>query len=302
MPATAFAPPEPRGKVLPPPFQPYGVPVSDRLADELATLRELALAAGRELLASLGNLGRVEAKTATEFVTDVDRRVEELVLAGLSRHFPADAVLAEESGDRVGAPGGRTWYIDPLDGTTNFAHGHPIFAFSAGCAGAGGLDLGAVYLPYLDELYLARRGGGATLERPRAGEPARPLARRVPVDVKQSLLATGFPYVRDHNVDRTLAAVGALLKAPCHGIRRGGSAAADLVHVAAGKMDGYFELRLRPWDTAGGTLIAREAGVIVTDLAGVAVAVPSPTIVAAAPGLHAQMMQVLAATAGPEPA
>ncbi len=279
--------------------------MSDHLDDELVILRTLAIEAGRMLLASLGNLGslgRIEAKTATEFVTDVDRRVEDLVLAGLARHFPADAVLAEESGDHAGTPGGRTWYIDPLDGTTNYAHGHPIFAVSAGCAGPDGLELGAVFLPYLDELYLARRGGGATLERPRCGEPPRPLARRTPVDVKAALLATGFPYVRDNNVDRTLAAVGALLKAPCHGIRRGGSAAADLVHVAAGKMDGYFELRLRPWDTAGGTLVAREAGVIVTDLAGIEVAVPSPTIVAAAPGLHAQMMQTILATAGPEAA
>ena len=268
--------------------------------EELAILRRIALDAGSVLLASLGNFGNVEAKTATEFVTDVDRRVEDQVLAALARHFPGDAVLAEESGDHAGAAGGRTWYVDPLDGTTNFAHGHPIFSFSAGCAGPDGLELAAVYLPYLDELYLARRGRGATLERPRWGEAARPLPRRAPVELTASLLATGFPYVRDHAVDRTLAAVGALLKAPCHGIRRGGSAAADLVHVAAGKMDGYFELRLRRWDTAGGTLVAREAGVVVTDLAGVAVDVPSPTVVAAAPGLHAQMMAVLAATAGPE--
>lgn len=273
-----------------------------RLDEELGVLRGLALEAGGLLLASMGNLGRVEAKTATEFVTDVDRRVEEVALAGLARHFPADAVLAEESGDHAGAGNGRTWYVDPLDGTTNYAHGHPIFAFSAGCADAEGLALGAVYLPYLDELYLARRGGGATLERPRAGEPARALPRREPVALTAALLATGFPYQRDGAVDRTLAAVAALLKAPCHDIRRGGSAAADLVHVAAGRMDGYFELRLRKWDTAGGTLVAREAGVTVTDLAGVEVTVPSPTIVAAAPGLHARLMAVLATTAGPEPA
>jgi myo-inositol-1(or 4)-monophosphatase len=98
-----------------------------------------------------------------------------------------------------------------------------------------------------------------------------------------------------------LAAVGAFLRAPCHGIRRGGSAAADLAHVAAGRLDGYFELRLRPWDTAAGTLIAREAGVVVTDLAGVTVAVPDLGVVAAAPGLHARMLTVLAETAGPEP-
>lgn len=276
-------------------------PLSDHLAEQLFCLRELVLAAGGLALDSLGRITQVEAKSATEIVTDVDRRVEELLLAGLAHDFPADAVVAEESGARGGAPGGRTWYVDPLDGTTNFAHGYPFFAVSAGCAGADGLELGAVFLPYLDELYLAHRGGGAVVERPRHGGSL-PLEPRRPVELERALLATGFPYVRDVAVDRTLAAVGAFLKAPCHGIRRGGSAAADLVHVAAGKLDGYFELRLRPWDTAAGTLVAREAGAIVTDLAGVAVAVPDLGVVAAAPGLHARMLEMLAATAGPEPA
>lgn len=277
--------------------------MSRELAGELSCLRSLVLSAGRMLLDCLGRAGRIEAKGATEFVTDADRRVEDHLLAGLAREFPQDAVLAEESGAHAGsggpAPGLRTWYLDPLDGTTNFAHGYPIFAVSAGCAGPQGLELGAVYLPYLDELYLAHRGGGSRLERPEH-ETAVPLPRRESVELERALLATGFPYVRDAVVDRTLAAVGALLRAPCHGIRRGGSAAADLSHVAAGKLDGYFELRLRPWDTAAGTLVAREAGVIVTDLAGIEVAVPSPGVVAAAPGLHGRLLRILAETAGPE--
>ena len=279
--------------------------MSRELAGELSCLRSLVLSAGAMLLDSLGRVGRIEAKGATEFVTDVDRRVEDHLLAGLAREFPHDAVLAEESGAHAGSggpsPGLRTWYLDPLDGTTNFAHGYPIFAVSAGCAGPQGLELGAVYLPYLDELYLAHRGGGTRLERPEHGTTV-PLPRRDSVDLERALLATGFPYVRDEVVDRTLAAVGALLRAPCHGIRRGGSAAADLSHVAAGKLDGYFELRLRPWDTAAGTLVAREAGVIVTDLAGVEVAVPALGVVAAAPGLHARLLRILAETAGPEAA
>ncbi len=273
--------------------------MDEHLAEQLARLRELVLAAGELALDSYGRAARVQAKSATEIVTDTDHRVEELLLAGLTRDFPDDHVLAEESGRRDGAAGGRTWYLDPLDGTTNFAHGYAFFAVSAGCAGPGGLELGAVHVPYLDELYLARRGGGAVLERPRHGE-RRALAPRGPVPLERALLATGFPYVRDAVVDRTLAAVGAFLKAPCHGIRRGGSAATDLVHVAAGKLDGYFELRLRPWDTAAGTLIAREAGVIVTDLAGAQVAVPDLGVVAAAPLLHARLLEILAATAGPE--
>jgi myo-inositol-1(or 4)-monophosphatase len=275
--------------------------VSDHLEEQLFCLRELVLAAGGLQLDCLGRIMQVEAKGATEFVTDVDRRVEELILEGLAHDFPEDAVVAEESGLHAGSPGGRTWYVDPLDGTTNYAHGYPFFAVSAGCVGPDGLELGAVFLPYLDELYLAHRGGGAILERPRHGGSL-PLETRRPVALEQALLATGFPYVRDQAVDRTLAAVGAFLKAPCHGIRRGGSAAADLVHVAAGKLDGYFELRLRPWDTAGGTLIAREAGAIVTDLSGAHVTVPDLGVVAAAPGLHARMLEMLAATAGPEKA
>lgn len=277
--------------------------MNQQLTEELSCLRGLVLSAGALLLESLGRVGRIEAKGATEFVTDVDRRAEEQLLAGLARHFPRDAVLAEESGAHAGSqgrtPGLRTWYLDPLDGTTNFAHGYPIFAVSAGCAGPQGLELGAVYLPYLDELYLAHRGGGTQLERPAHGTLIT-LPRREPVELERALLATGFPYVRDAVVDRTLAAVGALLHAPCHGIRRGGSAAADLSHVAAGKLDGYFELRLRPWDTAAGTLIAREAGVIVTDLGGAEVAVPNLGVVAAAPELHARLLRILAATAGPE--
>lgn len=279
--------------------------MNQQLTEELSCLRGLVLPAGALLLESLGRVGRIEAKGATEFVTDADRRAEEQLLAGLARHFPRDAVLAEESGAHAGSqgapPGLRTWYLDPLDGTTNFAHGYPIFAVSAGCAGPQGLELGAVYLPYLDELYLAHRGGGTQLERPAHGTRMT-LPRREPVELESALLATGFPYVRDTVVDRTLAAVGALLRAPCHGIRRGGSAAADLAHVAAGKLDGYFELRLRPWDTAAGTLIAREAGVIVTDLRGAEVAVPDLGVVAATPGLHDRLLQILAATAGPEAA
>ena len=275
--------------------------MSEHLEEQLFYLRELVLGAGALLLDRFGKVTTVEAKGATEFVTEMDRQAEELLLEGLAHEFPGDAVVAEESGAHAGTPGGRTWYIDPLDGTTNYAHGYPIFAVSAGCAGPDGLELGAVYLPCLDELYLAHRDGGTVLERPRAGA-SRPLAPRRPVELERALLATGFPYVRDHVVDRTLAAVGACLKAPCHGIRRGGSAAADLAHVAAGRLDGYFEFRLRPWDTAAGTLVAREAGAIVTDLGGRHVTVPDRGVVAAAPGLHARLLALVSEAAGPEAA
>lgn len=262
------------------------------LAEQLLTVRELALSAGAMLLDSLDSVGPIEQKNATEIVTEVDRRVEEMLVAGIQRVFAGDTIVAEESGSTMGATA-RTWYIDPLDGTTNFAHGYPIFSVSIACADAAGLALAAVYAPYLDEMYLACRGGGARLERPRHGTAA-PLPARRPVALTSALLATGFPYVRDAGVDHNTDRVRDFLRARCHGVRRGGSAAVDLVHVAAGKLDGYWETSLRPWDTAAGTLIAREAGAIVSDQAGQQDALHFRDILAAAPGLHDVMCQILA--------
>ena len=262
------------------------------MSADLAAVRDLALQAGEMLLDSLGKVMKIEQKTATEFVTDVDRRVEDMLIGEIQKRFPGESILAEESGSSKGA-GERTWYVDPLDGTTNYAHGYPFFSVSIACGDATGLRFGAVFAPYLDELYLAEAGRGAILERPRHHE-ARDLAKRVPVPLDHALLATGFPYLRDEIVDRNTGLVGDFLKARCHGVRRGGSAAVDLVHVAAGKLDGYWEWRLRPWDTAAGTLIAREAGALVTDFAGRDISIPVEHIVAAAPGLHERMREILA--------
>jgi myo-inositol-1(or 4)-monophosphatase len=266
--------------------------MSEQLAEELELVRRLVLDAGDMLLDSLDTVGTIRSKRATELVTDLDSQVEEYLLGSLGRHFPADSFLAEESGDTAGS-NGRTWYIDPLDGTTNYAHGFPFFSVSVACADAEKLLLGAVYAPYLDELYLAVDQGGATLTRPEHGV-SRSLARRSAVELTSALLSTGFPYVRDETVDRNTGHVADFLKASCHGVRRGGSAAIDLVHVAAGKLDGYWEYNLRPWDAAAGTLIAREAGAIVSGLDGKSGRLHFENILAAAPGLHQQMMQVLA--------
>ena len=262
------------------------------LSADLAAVRDLALQAGEILLDSLGKVMRIEQKSATEFVTDVDRRVEDMLIGEIQKRFPGDSILAEESGASQGS-GERTWYVDPLDGTTNYAHGYPFFSVSIACADSSGLRFGAVYAPYLDELYLAEAGQGAMLERPLHRE-SRDLPKREAVPLDQALLATGFPYVRDVTVDRNTGLVGDFLKARCHGVRRGGSAAVDLVHVAVGKLDGYWEWRLRPWDTAAGTLIAREAGALVTDFAGRDIPIPVEHILAAAPGLHDRMREILA--------
>lgn len=269
--------------------------MSDILAEELFVLRELAVVAGDMLLDSMGHIGAIERKQATELVTEVDRRVEEMIVEGISHTFTGDAIVAEESGTAEGS-NGRTWYIDPLDGTTNYAHGYPVFAVSMACADAEGLALAAVYAPYLDELYLAHRGGGAVYERPRHGN-SNPLALRRPVALTDALLATGFPYVRDDEVDRNAGRVRDFLRAKCHGVRRAGSAAVDLVHVAAGKLDGYWETGLRPWDAAAGTLIAREAGAVVSDQNGEQGPMHFRRILAAAPGLHEEMVGILALSA-----
>ncbi len=265
--------------------------MSDQLAEELFIVQELVTAGGNMLLESMGDVGTISTKRATELVTDLDSKVEDFLLEGLGHHFADDHFLAEESGGKTGQSG-RTWYIDPLDGTTNYAHGYPFFSVSVACADADQLLLGAVYAPYLDELYLAHVNGGAILKRPRHGG-SEPLEKREPTKLTESLLATGFPYVRDELVDRNAAHVARFLKAKCHGVRRGGSAAVDLVHVAAGKLDGYWEYSLRPWDSAAGTLIAREAGALVTDHQGAESRLHYVSILAAAPGLHEQMVQML---------
>ncbi len=266
--------------------------MSEIIAEQLLVVRELALVAGSMLLDSMGQVGRIEQKNATEIVTEVDRRVEEMLVEGILHTFAGDTIEAEESGQTPGGSG-RTWYIDPLDGTTNYAHGYPIFSVSIACADARGLALGVVFAPYLDEMYLAHRGGGAVVERPVHGL-SDPLEYRRAVQMNNALLATGFPYVRDEGVDLNAGRVRDFLKANCHGVRRGGSAAVDLVHVAAGKLDGYWESSLRPWDTAAGTLIAREAGAIVSDMTGQQDAMHFNNILAAAPGLHDVMQDILA--------
>ncbi len=266
--------------------------MKQEMSPELTAARDLALQAGTILLDSLGKITTIEQKTATEFVTDVDRRVEDMVIAGIQERFPGDAILAEESGSNPGN-GERTWYIDPLDGTTNYAHGYPFFCVSIACGAPSGLFCGVVFAPYLDELYLGQAGQGAKVHRPGHGE-VRDLTPRRPVALEKALVATGFPYVRNETVDRNTGLVRDFLKAQCHGVRRAGSAAIDLAHVAAGKLDGYWEWGLRPWDTAAGSLIAREAGVLVTDFSGDDVMIPTQHILAAVPGLHDRMRQILA--------
>jgi myo-inositol-1(or 4)-monophosphatase len=267
--------------------------MTQQLREELDLVAPIAAEAGAFLLENFGRVRRVDRKGAVDLVTDVDRRSEERLLETLSRHFPDDTIEAEEGGGQHGTSG-RTWYLDPLDGTTNFVHGYSHFAVSIACCDADGPLLGAVCAPYLDEMYLAARGLGAEQVRPRGGD-RRPLPHRQPVAWNEALLATGFSYTRDERIDRVLEWMRRALRSGCGGMRRAGSAAIDLAHVGAGRLDGFFELSLRPWDVAAGTLVCREAGCRVTDIAGVEHPLQWESIATAAPGLDRDLLELLGA-------
>jgi myo-inositol-1(or 4)-monophosphatase len=193
-------------------------------------------------------------------VTEVDRACEALIVETLARERPGDAVLAEEGGGRDWEGAEWRWVVDPLDGTTNYAHGYPRFCVSIGLEHRGERHLGVVYDPLLDELFRAERGGGAWL-----GE--RRLAVSSTSSIGEALLATGFAYDVRRSADDNVAEFARMLKA-ARALRRDGSAALDLCYVAAGRFDGYWELKLHAWDVAAGLLIVEEAGGRCSDARG----------------------------------
>lgn len=201
---------------------------------------------------------RVESKGANDYVTQADREAEATIIDAIRRKYPDHAVLAEESGASAGGAGNDVeWIIDPLDGTTNFIHGIPHFAVSIAARVRGRVEHGVVYDPFKGELFTASRGNGARLD-----------GRRIRVtgamQVRNALLATGFAYQRSRGMDAHLDIFTTALKA-CGDIRRGGAAALDLAYVAAGRLDGFWEFGLQPWDMAAGMLLVREAGGLAGD-------------------------------------
>ena len=244
-----------------------------------------AQAAGRLLRSELHGSRRIAYKgTPTNLVTEMDARAEELIVGRLGDAFPEDGVLAEERGAAAGRSG-RRWIIDPLDGTTNYAHGVPIFAVSVALEAAGRVDLGVVFDPNLDELYVAERGCGTTLN-------DRRLAVSSTATLDASLLATGFPYDIRETADNNLREYAAF-SVRARAVRRMGSAVLYLAWLAAGRLDGYWELRLGPWDVAAGSLMITEAGGQVTDLAGGALDLDAPAVVASNGRIHAALLAVL---------
>jgi myo-inositol-1(or 4)-monophosphatase len=246
---------------------------------------DAARAAGELLQAEFRAAHRVAFKGQTiNLVTEMDERAEELIVGRLASAFPDDTILAEERG---AAPGrsGRRWIVDPLDGTTNYAHGLPVFSVSIALEVDRRIVLGVAYNPTLDELYVAERGHGATVNDER-------LAVSTATTLEQSLLATGFPYNIRETLDTNLKEyAGFALR--CHGVRRLGSAVLDLAWVAAGRFDGFWELRLGPWDVAAASLFVEEAGGRVTNLVGAAVDLDAPAVVASNGRIHDEMLAVL---------
>lgn len=229
----------------------------------------------------------VHYKGEINLVTEADRLSEELIVDRISREFPDHGILTEESPEVVNNSRYR-WIVDPLDGTTNYAHRYPVFSVSIALECDGRIVAGAVYNPVSGEFFMAERGTGSFLDGKR-------LRVSTAETLKRALLVTGFPYdIRtDRNNNFNYFKAMAL---NAQAVRRVGSAALDLAFVAAGRLDGFWELKLAPWDTAAGWLILEEAGGVVTDLSGGPYRIDAPNILATNGLIHAEMLEIIAAT------
>ncbi|NJL87551.1 MAG: inositol monophosphatase [Leptolyngbyaceae cyanobacterium SM1_1_3] len=247
---------------------------------------EAALAGGGVLQKYWGQLEKIEEKgSADNLVTEADKAAEVEVLAVLQRHVPEHAILAEESGSGGGSESDYLWAVDPLDGTTNYAHQYPFSAVSVGLLFEGKPVVGAIYDPFRKELFRAAQGLGATRDR-------QPVHVSDTLNLSSSLLVTGFAYDRRETVDNNYAEF-------CHlthltqGVRRGGAASLDLAYVACGRLDGYWERGLSPWDVAAGVILVEEAGGNVTAYDQGSFDVFSGRILATNGHLHAAISQEL---------
>ncbi|WP_041600441.1 inositol monophosphatase family protein [Halothiobacillus neapolitanus] len=227
----------------------------------------------------------IESKQRNDFVSEVDRQAEHAIIDILKRAYPDHQFLGEESGDSGQTESAYRWIIDPLDGTTNFLHGLPHYSVSIALEYQGRIELGVIYNPSNQELYTAERGGGAFLNN-----------RRIRVaglrNLEGALLGTGFPFRPEQDLDAYLKTFRAL-HGPLAGIRRAGSAALDLAYVAAGRLDGYWEFGLQPWDIAAGVLMVRESGGVVVDFSGKEEFMTSGNLIAANPKITHAMLKAI---------
>ena len=221
-------------------------------------MQAMAREAGALLMGHFRRRVKIEYKGSADLVTVADRESEALILSRIREHFPSHDVMGEE-GTRIETGSDYKWYVDPLDGTTNFAHGYPVFCVSLGVEFRGQRIAGVIYDPTRDEMFSASKGSGARLN----GEPIHVSATP---KLAESLIATGFPSHKRHKNPNIYFYHHLTLRS--HGVRQAGSAALDLCNVAAGRYEGFWEFNLNPWDTAAGVLIAEEAGGRVTDFSG----------------------------------
>lgn len=253
----------------------------------LPELERLAREAGAILRGGYSIEHQVSYKGVIDLVTEVDHQSEAFLLGEVQRNYPAHHIFAEERGIIQGNDE-HIWFIDPLDGTVNYAHHIPIFCVSIAYASQGSLKLGAVYDPMRDEMFTAERGKGAYLN-------GMPLRVSAVTELQKSLLVTGFPYDA-WDTDQDNFANFVHFAKLTQGVRRLGSAALDLCYVAAGRFDGFWEMSLKPWDVAAGGLICEEAGAHVTDVHGDSDYISPPqSVVAASPGIHPQILRELKA-------
>jgi myo-inositol-1(or 4)-monophosphatase len=250
------------------------------MTEILETASRIAREAGALLLPYYHRGVPVEYKGEVDIVTEADRASESLIVKRLGEHFPDHAVVAEEGGGHSGLSPYR-WYIDPLDGTTNFAHTFPMFCVSMALEKNGELIAGVIYDPAHDELFSAEQGGGARLN----GAPIR--TSKV-AHLEEALVATGFPSKKRHKNPNIHFYHQINLRS--HGVRRAGSAALDLAYLAAGRLDCFWEFNLHSWDVGAGKLIVQESGGKVTDMQGQPHHMDSPNIAASNGLLHTQLL------------
>ena len=254
----------------------------------LARAKELARDAGALQRARLWQPLKIENKGTIDLVTEVDKASEAMLVGGLQQSFPDHDFLAEEN-DYGSRNASHKWIIDPLDGTTNFAHGFPWFAVSMALEIDGEICIAVIYHPMMDELFTAVKGEGAELN----GRKLQ-VSQRSPL--QSSLLATGFPYDSATHPENNFANFTSF-QMKCRGIRRAGAAALDLAYVAAGRFEGFWECKLKPWDVAAGVLLVNEAGGRVTAHDGAPYSVYNHRIVASNGLIHDEMLAIIAGEA-----
>jgi myo-inositol-1(or 4)-monophosphatase len=251
---------------------------------EFDLARHASREAGNILISRFGRVNHITKKGEIDLVTEADVQAEDVIVDIIRSRFPQDSILAEERGEHA-RDRERVWLIDPLDGTTNFAHGFPFFSVSIAFQVDGQSVLGIVSNPRLGEHFEALKGAGAFLN-------DKAIRVSETKDLQESLLAVGFPYTIRENPHRVMAHLKKMA-ACAQGIRRPGSASIDLVYVAAGRLDGFWEEGLKPWDTAAGTVIVQEAGGMVSDYEGRPYSPFMNTIVASNSRIHEAMLSVL---------